>query len=64
MSSAMPELPDERCENCFHAQPAYGDESGIMRAADWLQCDLMRSWQYCSPVHMCHFDPSKWTSKP
>jgi hypothetical protein len=57
-----PELPAERCGNCFHARPA-DDASGILHAAGWLHCGHHRAWEYVSPLHGCHFSPSLWIAK-
>jgi hypothetical protein len=58
-----PELPPERCGTCSMARPA-DDASGVLHAAGWLHCDLMRPYEFCSPFYECHFIPMRWKPKP
>jgi hypothetical protein len=61
-TTPTPELPGERCGNCLRALPA-DDASGVMHAGGWLHCQYHRVWEYCSPHHPCHFEPSRWAAK-
>jgi hypothetical protein len=63
MSSVPPELPAERCGTCSRSRPA-DDASGVLHQVGWLHCEHHRAWEFVSPFHPCHFEPSKWTAKP